>query len=440
MDGYSQDSRLLQDSMMDGYEGGQTQMMEKLWKRNDRLAQKNAPHSAVYWVKKETKNEDGSSKSSKWKANTKYIGDWKNNLKNGFGVQYYGNNDKYEGGWEDGKRNGQGTYWVAEDKNKNKLRREYTGDWQNDQKTGRGTMFYKNGDRYDGLWKKDLAHGEGRMIYKNGDVYEGMWFNGKRSGYGVLTKRNGNHFEGHWINDKREGQGSYFYAQKNQVFVGEWVDDMPKTGVYSEVEDPYGSKPEREKHFTNQYILPPLPQIELKNPTQVLQEALENVRKERTIYRARYIPLDELYSKEEIYELAKQFSVGVVNEAEEKITDVDLQAILQNMNFGLQQEQIYEYLEKINPEINNEKIDFETFARVVAIILEEASNEEENQDVNLQQMVFDKLKQQQQNEQNPNYQQQLYQNQQQYQQYEQENYEEEEDYQDEQQDSHYDEY
>jgi hypothetical protein len=96
-------------------------------------------------------------------------------------------------------------------------------------------MFYKLGDRYDGMWMDNLPHGEGRMIYSNGDVYEGMWYMGKRSGYGVLTKRCGDHFEGHWVNDKREGQGSYFFSEKNKIFVGEWVDDTPKTGVYSEV-------------------------------------------------------------------------------------------------------------------------------------------------------------------------------------------------------------
>ena len=32
---------------------------------------------------------------------------------------------------------------------------------------------------------------------------------------------------------------------KNQVFVGEWVDDMPKAGVYSEVDDPENPRPER---------------------------------------------------------------------------------------------------------------------------------------------------------------------------------------------------
>lgn len=80
------------------------------------------------------------------------------------------------------------------------------------------------------------------MIYTNGDVYEGMWFMGNRSGYGVLTKRCGDHFEGHWVQDMREGQGSYFFAERGKIFVGEWVADNPKAGVYSEVQDPTSVK------------------------------------------------------------------------------------------------------------------------------------------------------------------------------------------------------
>lgn len=221
------------------------------------------------------------------------------------------------------------------------MRREYTGDWLNDKKTGRGTMFYQNGNRYDGLWLDDKPHGEGRMIYANGDVYEGMWFMGQRSGYGVITKRNGDHFEGHWVNDKREGQGSYFFAQKNKVFVGEWVDDQPKAGVYSEVEDPTAQKVEREKHFMDPYIEPSFQKIRLANPTYVLQEAMENVRQERTIYRAKFIPIDELYSKEELNELVKEFSAAANDNG--KITIVNVQAILVSMNFDLQGDPIHPY-------------------------------------------------------------------------------------------------
>ena len=50
---------------------------------------------------------------------------------------------------------------------------------------------------------------------------------------------------------------------------------MPKTGVYSEVEDPSTDKPQREKHFMDPYILPSFPGIKLEEPTSVLQEAME---------------------------------------------------------------------------------------------------------------------------------------------------------------------
>jgi hypothetical protein len=51
----------------------------------------------------------------------------------------------------------------------------------------------------------------------------------------------------------QEGQGSYFFSTKNQVFVGEWVDDMPKAGVYSEVDDPENPVPDR--FHNNQFFL-----------------------------------------------------------------------------------------------------------------------------------------------------------------------------------------
>lgn len=98
------------------------------------------------------KPEDGSEKHEEWIQNMKYIGDWKENGKNGFGVQVYGNKDRYEGIWEDNMRNGQGTFWKYEG---GRLRREYTGDYKNDRKNGRGTMFYSNNNRYDGMWLDD---------------------------------------------------------------------------------------------------------------------------------------------------------------------------------------------------------------------------------------------------------------------------------------------
>ena len=217
-----------------------------------------------------------------WEGSSRYIGDWRDNCKEGFGIQFYPKGDKYEGMWAMDKKHGQGTYWRNEG---GKLRREYTGDWFEDKKHGRGTFFFKNSDRYDGYWVNGMPQGEGRMIYSNGNIYEGQWHEGKRNGYGVLTKRNGDHFEGHWVNDKREGQGSYFYSDKNKLFVGEWVDDQPKTGVYTEVEDEDDWKGPKKPYFQDPYVLPQIPELKLADPTTLLEKAMERTKRVRSHFR-----------------------------------------------------------------------------------------------------------------------------------------------------------
>lgn len=116
------------------------------------------------------------------------------------------------------------------------------------------------------------------MIYANEDIYEGQWHEGKRNGYGVLTKRNGDHFEGHWVNGLREGQGSYYFSDKNKLFVGEWVEDNPKCGVYTEVEDEDAAPKTQKPDFKDDYIHPELPDIKLADPTNLLEDAMEKVK------------------------------------------------------------------------------------------------------------------------------------------------------------------
>jgi len=49
--------------------------------------------------------------------------------------------------------------------------------------------------------------------------------------------------------------------------------------------------------------LPDIPVIGLKNTTEVLSKAMQKTRRDRTNYRAKYIPLDELFDKSELEEL-----------------------------------------------------------------------------------------------------------------------------------------
>ena len=148
------------------------------------------------------------------------------------------------------------------------------------------------------------------MIYANENIYEGQWHEGKRNGYGVLTKRNGDHFEGHWVNDLREGQGSYFYHDKNKLFVGEWVSDQPKTGVYTEVEDDEADKQPKKPFFTDAYVLPPINELKLQDPTRILERAMERTKRERAKFRAQFIPIEEMFTQAELLDLRQAFEAA----------------------------------------------------------------------------------------------------------------------------------
>jgi hypothetical protein len=251
---------------------------EQLWRVNDHKANKAGPHRTVYWVKKRQADEDGKVRGEKWLQGARYVGDWQGNMKEGFGVMYYANGMKYEGQWAHNLRHGHGTLWAVASTPGEKYRRVFTGQWEDDRKAGQGSYFYKNGHRYDGSWLNDQRHGDGRMLYATGDIYEGLWLDDKRHGYGNLSSVNGNYFEGYWQEDMKHGEGSYFYAALNKIYVGEWVEDIPRCGVYSEVDDEDISKYARPQYFTDPYELPPLPGLQLREPGVVLQSEIEQLR------------------------------------------------------------------------------------------------------------------------------------------------------------------
>jgi hypothetical protein len=87
----------------------------------------------------------------------------------------------------------------------------------------------------------------------------------------------------------------------------------------------------------DEYELPPIPTIKLGNPTEVLHVAMEKSRDQRVHYRAKHIPMEDLFSQEELEDLENQFQLGVgVNNESQTITMVYLMAILNQMNFELE--------------------------------------------------------------------------------------------------------
>jgi len=47
----------------------------------------------------------------------------------------------------------------------------YVGEWKNNLKEGEGTYFYNDGTIYEGSWKKDMKSGKGTLHYENNFEY-----------------------------------------------------------------------------------------------------------------------------------------------------------------------------------------------------------------------------------------------------------------------------
>jgi len=77
-------------------------------------------------------------------------GEWKCDVKHGFGAYYYTNNDIYEGSWKENLRHGMGTYLYADTGTK------FMGTWVEDCMEGPGQLIHA---RYcfHGFWKLNLV-------------------------------------------------------------------------------------------------------------------------------------------------------------------------------------------------------------------------------------------------------------------------------------------
>lgn len=95
---------------------------------------------------------------------------------------------------------------------------------------------------------------------------------------------------------------------------------------------------------------------------------MEKTRRDRTHYRAKYIPLDELFDKDELEELIQEFRVN----DEDTINIILMAAVLSKLEFELTADEIKEYVTKVKDSPDYDHIDFDTFARVFAVLLEDA--------------------------------------------------------------------
>lgn len=337
----------------------------------------------MYWVKKKQREETGNVKGEKWVLSKQYIGDWKQNKKDGYGIIVYSNLDKYEGYWKNDMRHGKGTYWLSI--GKNKYRKFYTGDWFENKKEGKGIFFYKDGGCYDGNWKNSKRHGKGLMIYANGDIYDGNWINDLKHGYGIIEYKNGNKFYGYWSNGLKEGQGYYYYSETGKIYLGEWHEDIPRTGIFTDVkEDKLENMDEdefkshlyqiKQEDIINDDIIKRVDKpseiriLKLKDPALILEESITNYHFLRQVKLAKTKNFSELFDLEYQDELYSQFK-SIQSGSYEEGNDNQLEkSKIQASNITLNQFLSF-FKNKFKVDIEDEVI--ELVLRIMGLVSEE---------------------------------------------------------------------
>ena len=82
---------------------------------------------------------------------------------NCYGAYVWANGNKYVGAFKDDVRNGQGTY-TWEDGNK------YVGNYKDDKRTGQGTFTFASGAKWVGAWENSKLNGHAITYYADGSI------------------------------------------------------------------------------------------------------------------------------------------------------------------------------------------------------------------------------------------------------------------------------
>jgi hypothetical protein len=108
-----------------------------------------------------------------------YFGDYKNEMRNGKGVNLFPNGDIYSGEYRFGMRNGKGIDFYSNEV-------VYSGQFVNGKKNGKGMYFYPEGRIHSGEVREGMLNGKGMLLYPDRMIYSGLYRNGKDYGSGRM--------------------------------------------------------------------------------------------------------------------------------------------------------------------------------------------------------------------------------------------------------------
>ena len=107
----------------------------------------------------------------------------------------------------------------------------------------------------------------------------------------------------------------------------------------------------------------------MADPTRVLEKAMEKTKQDRANFRVQHIPIEEMFTAQELMDLKTAFEAVSMGEA--FVNTESLKALFADMQIYPTDEQLSELLETCGKSDEEDFISFELFARSVALLLEE---------------------------------------------------------------------
>jgi len=176
-----------------------------------------------------------------FRSGATYLGQWRGNMRHGFGVQRWPDGASYEGEWQNDGSHGQGHFkycegtasytgqWrcnhangvgtaVHED-------RTYHGEWIDDFQSGVGVEVWHDGSKFQGEFKHGTKHGVGFYQWSDGSSHSGTWKDGMMHGAGEFRGVDGRVFHGTWVEHKKNGIGKCTW-ESGEKYAGQYVNDV----------------------------------------------------------------------------------------------------------------------------------------------------------------------------------------------------------------------
>jgi hypothetical protein len=142
--------------------------------------------------------------------NRKYVGNFRNGLRDGFGYSESSNGNRFEGMYVYGQMNGPGKQFLANGG-------RFEGTFVDGIPNGPGKGFFPDGRRVEGTFVDGLPNGPGKVFSANGDRGEGTFVDGQLNGIGKVFFANGDRGEGTFVNGKMHGPNEQFRANGDRV-------------------------------------------------------------------------------------------------------------------------------------------------------------------------------------------------------------------------------